>query len=150
MNPSTLQHRLADLRLLALTVAAAAVPAGAAATPACMPPVCAPSGTFDRAACEAQADWVAEGRIERVVHHPLGDPFNVDEFEFDFVPERVMQHSKPGPAPATAVHYGVGWCDNPAPQLGGAQQRYRVYGVSRAPGAAADLPNHYLWIEALP
>jgi hypothetical protein len=116
-----------------------------------MPAVCAPSGSFDRQACEAKADWIAEGRIEQVVHHRLGDPLNVDEFEFVFVPERVVRApGQGGPSTSSPVHYGVGWCNNPAPRLGGPEQRYRVYGISRSPTVAADVPNEYLWIETLP
>lgn len=149
-NGKATPDRLIAIRLLCVAVASTTLPMAASATPPCMPPVCAPSGTFDRQVCDARADWVAVGRIAQVAHHPMGDPFNVDEFEFDFIPERVERAPKEGPPPTAAVHYGVGWCDNPAPRLAGPDQRYRVYGVARRPGVAADIPNEYLWIETVP
>ena len=80
------------------------------ATPPCPPPPCwTPKTQFDPAVCDAKADWIAIGRVTKLVHHPTGYPLLKDFTEFTFVVERWI---KGGDKLPREIAFHTEWCRN--------------------------------------
>lgn len=120
--------------------------APAYATKPCPPSPCETStGQLDRTKCEASADWIAQGTITNVVHHPAGPPLNKDFAEFTF---RIEKWEKKMDSVGPEVQFKVGWCDNrqelpTRTKLGS----FRVYGLR--PDPASSSASRYIFIEPI-
>jgi hypothetical protein len=119
---------------------------GAYATKPCPQAPCHDaSHRFNRSQCEQLADWVAEGRIAAVVHHPEGPPLSKDFAEFTF---RITRFAKRAQGVGPEVRFRVGWCDNRQELPLNTTGVFRFFGLVSNP-AAPGQPG-YLYFEPLP
>lgn len=102
------------------------------------------SGQFERARCQAQAGWIAQGTIADVVHHREGPPTGKDFAQFTFTAihwEKELKSSR------QIFHFTVGWCDNRHQLPRVTSGLFRVFGVaSKADASGSD---HYLYLEPI-
>lgn len=119
-------------------------PVAQATKPCALSPCENSSGQFERARCEAQADWIAQGTIDDVLHHREGPPTGKDFAQFTFTPtrwEKKLESSR------RIFHFTVGWCDNRQQLPRVTSGLFRVFGVASKTGASGS--DHYLYLEPI-
>ncbi len=55
------------------------------ATKPCPQSPCFNQSRFDKAKCTSAADWIATGKIRKVIHNVMGEPLNTDFASFTFI-----------------------------------------------------------------
>jgi len=81
------------------------------ATKACKIPVCRDASLkFNEERCKEKADWIAEGRIDKVKNSRQGHPLNKNFASFVFTPEKWIKNGKT--YSAESIEFTVGWCHN--------------------------------------
>lgn len=102
------------------------LPAGLLATKPCPAPSCETGGKLDAGKCEALADWVVDGTLEDVTHHPQGQPMMKNFATFTL---KVTSVAKGGGKPGDRLRFRVGWCENARELPKKTEGRFRFYGT---------------------
>lgn len=98
------------MKRLFLSTLLAFLACSALATPPCPPPPCwTPKTQFDPVICDARADWIAVGRVTKLIHHPASFPLNKDFTEFTFIVERWIKGGEKLPR---QIAFHTEWCRN--------------------------------------
>jgi len=113
------------MKRLVLATLLAFLACSAFATKPCPPPPC---GTpFDSKVCDGKADWIAVGRVTKLIHHPAGAPLNKDFTEFTFVVDRWI---KGGDQLPHEITFHTQWCTN-SEEMRDDKGTFRFWGMNK-------------------
>lgn len=95
---------------LLITATCCFYPTLSLATKACPLPDCRDAGlNFLDKKCFEKADWIAEGKIQKIKDDFKGYPLNKNFASFKFHPTKWI---KKGAAPFKVITFKIGWCHN--------------------------------------